>query len=266
MERSCCEVRLEMSSSIEYYNQLMKDAGVDGGVFAVLIGLFIVFCTAVLWRFITGSSSKRDGVLLIGLSDAGKTNLFSQLVSGTGRSTQTSLKENEASYAVEGAKRSESLTLLDLPGHEAIRQQFVEKFKDKARGIVYIVDSETFQKNIKDVAEFLFQILTDKSINKMSPKVCIACNKQDKLMAKSKKVIQSQLEKELNTVRKTQSAALSSTSGSGDDNVYLGMKGEEFQFSHVKKFKVEFLECNAKSDDGAKSNIDEVKSWIASVV
>ena len=51
---------------------------------------------------------------------------------------------------------------------------------------MYIVDSETFQKNIKDVAEFLFQILTDKSINKISPKVCIACNKQGKFCASTK--------------------------------------------------------------------------------
>lgn len=41
-----------------------------------------------------------------------------------------------------------------------------------------------------------------------------------------------------NTVRKTQSAALTSTSGGGNDTIFLGEKDKDFQFQQLSKFKV----------------------------
>lgn len=48
------------------------------------------------------------------------------------------------------------------------------------RAIVFVVDSVAFQREMKDVAEFLYQLLTDNTILKNAPPLLIACNKQGK--------------------------------------------------------------------------------------
>lgn len=93
------------------------------------------------------------------------------------------------------------------------------------RAIVFVVDSAIFQKEVRDVAEFLYVLLTDTVICRNAPALIVACNKQgertsllgnrpathlfcvqlcllvlcftDITMAKSAKLIQQQLEKEL---------------------------------------------------------------------
>uniref|UniRef100_H2ZK96 Signal recognition particle receptor subunit beta n=1 Tax=Ciona savignyi TaxID=51511 RepID=H2ZK96_CIOSA len=267
MDRSCCEIRLEMQSSISFYKSMLDSYGISQNLIGIIGSLILVILTTVIWKLTFGRSAHRTGILLAGLSDAGKTILFTQLTAGVAKETHTSLKENEAQYLVANNQNKTALTVVDLPGHDAIRLQYLEKYKDNARGIVFVIDSGTFQKSVKDVAEFLFHILTDKQLNKIAPSVCIACNKQDLLNSKTKTVIFNQLEKELNTVRKTQSAALSSTAGGTEDSVFLGRKGEDFQFSHLSKFKIEFLECNAKcSAVDEDVNLNELKSWISSLV
>lgn len=60
-----------------------------------------------------------------------------------------------------------------------------------------MVDSSKFQKEVKEVAELLYILLTDPAVHRSKLRLLVACNKQDVALAKSAKVIQSQLEKEL---------------------------------------------------------------------
>lgn len=50
------------------------------------------------------------------------------------------------------------------------------------RAIVFVVDSVSFQKEVKDVAEFLYMLLTDAVIVKNAPPFLIACNKQGEVI------------------------------------------------------------------------------------
>lgn len=43
--------------------------------------------------------------------------------------------------------------LVDIPGHERLRGRFVDEYKNTARGAVFVVDSVTLQKDVRDVAE-----------------------------------------------------------------------------------------------------------------
>ncbi|PNJ39805.1 SRPRB isoform 1, partial [Pongo abelii] len=158
------------------------------------------------------------------------------------------------------------LTLIDLPGHESLRLQFLERFKSSARAIVFVVDSAAFQREVKDVAEFLYQVLTDSMGLKNTPSFLIACNKQDIAMAKSAKLIQQQLEKELNTLRVTRSAAPSTLDSSSTAPAQLGKKGKEFEFSQLP-LKVEFLECSAKGGRGdvGSADIQDLEKWLAKI-
>ncbi|XP_068601847.1 LOW QUALITY PROTEIN: signal recognition particle receptor subunit beta [Brachionichthys hirsutus] len=175
---------------------------------------------------------------------------LSNLLSGKFKRTQTSITDSSAPYKARN-DRGSCWTLIDLPGHDSLRAQYLEKFKSSARAIVFVVDSAIFQKEVRDVAEFLYILLTDTVIARNVPTLLVACNKQDITMAKSAKLIQQQLEKEMNTLRVTLSAALSSQDGSVGGSVYLGKRGKDFEFGQLP-MKVEFLECSArgKGEDG----------------
>lgn len=259
MNYRCCDVPVNMSYSIKRYVDICKQyVGEENmTLFAVAVSLILVLFVVLLWKLLSAHKVKRRGILFVGLSNAGKTLLLSRILTGKAIETVTSLRENQEAFAAEKG----ALSLVDIPGQEAIRQKYFDQFKHTAKAILFLVDSETFAKDVKDVAEYLFNILTDYDTMKAAPPLLIACNKQDLLASKSKKVIQAQLEKELNTVRKTRSAALSSTEGE-ETTVHLGQKGKDFEFSHLGKVKVSFAECNVKGENEDECRIDEIVSWI----
>lgn len=43
---------------------------------------------------------------------------------------------------------------------------------------MFVVDSAIFQKEVRDVAEFLYMLLTDAVIARNAPALIVACNKQ----------------------------------------------------------------------------------------
>lgn len=51
-------------------------------------------------------------------------------------------------------------------------------FNRPCRAVVFVVDSAAFQREVKDVAEFLYQVLIDSMSLKNTPSLLIACNKQ----------------------------------------------------------------------------------------
>ena len=91
-------------------------------------------------------------------------------------------------------------------------------FLGTARGIVFVLDSFSLNKDIRDVAEYtsisitifsilsymissncryLYTILSDPVVLSNRPQVLILCNKQDHALAKGPQIIQSILEKEM---------------------------------------------------------------------
>ncbi|KAF5896990.1 signal recognition particle receptor subunit beta, partial [Clarias magur] len=189
---------LEDFSSEPFLETLIKEITEQDPSF--LIGIFVaiavVVITIVFLRFFLVTKKTRNAVLLVGLSDSGKSLLFSRLLTGKFIKTVTSTSESKAVYRAKNEKTTR-WTLVDTPGHDSRRAQVIDKFKDSARAIVFVVDSAIFQKEVKDVAEFLYSLLTDNIVIENTPTLLIACNKQDNTMAKSAKLIQQQLEKEL---------------------------------------------------------------------
>lgn len=90
-----------------------------------------------------------------------------------------------------------SLRIIDIPGHERLREKFFDKYKSIARGIVFVIDSVTLQKDVRDVAEYLYNILADNIVSSTTPSILILCNKQDVSLAKGPNAVKSILEKEL---------------------------------------------------------------------
>lgn len=98
---------------------------------------------------------QRTDVLLAGLCDSGKTLLYSLILNGSEIETFTSLKENLGILTLpKGTAR-----LVDLPGHERLRLRLLDTYKSYTKALVYVIDSSVIQKEVKDVAEYVFIIL-----------------------------------------------------------------------------------------------------------
>ncbi|XP_035215101.1 signal recognition particle receptor subunit beta-like [Stegodyphus dumicola] len=238
----------------EYIGQIEYDVN----FYAVISAILALLVTIVIFFAFRKKRVYRRSVLITGLSESGKTLLFSRLVSSKRVITYTSMKEN---IAVLNVPKKKPITVVDVPGNERLRFKYIEEFMPSARGIIFVIDSLTFQKEIRDVAGFLFTLLQEPFVHHYRIPFLIACNKQDHAVAKSAKVIQSQLEKEMNALRITQSGRLASVS-SFEDKIFLGHKGKDFQFSDLKSIKVEFCECSAL-EPGEGSSTEILQSfWI----
>lgn len=181
----------------------------------------------------------RTDILLTGLCDSGKSLTFVQLIVSEFRETFTSIEANSSSIVLEKGP----FRLVDIPGHERLRNKFFDSHKQRARVIVFFVDSETLQKEVRDVADYLYTILADNTVNSIP--VIIACNKQDLALAKGQFVVKNLLEKEIGLVRQTRTSQLQSVDNSTSNNVFLGKSGRDFEFIQLSQ-PVEFVECSAK--------------------
>ena len=92
------------------------------------------------------------------------------------------MKENIGVLNVPG--NGKKPVVIDLPGHERIRYKCLDKQKDSAMGIIYLLDASTITKGIRDATEFLFRILSDPTIYSNRTPVLVICNKQDMDKAK----------------------------------------------------------------------------------
>jgi len=225
---------------------------------ALLVAVFVIVFTT-LYLFGRGSGSKQRIIALVGRADAGKTQLFSELVGARGVQLVTSVKENVMDGVDFGKKQWQ---LVDVPGSEKVRRQIFDHYKAQLKGIVFVVDSCTFSKESKDVAECFYDFLSDSAVKKIP--ILVSCNKQDLPLAKAQDVVRKQLEKEFSALNKTKSAALETTHGA-DERRTLGKAGSEFNFDQLSQ-KILFCECWSKSQNGTKrANVKLVREWLANI-
>lgn len=256
----------KMQNHATVWMNFLKNAITDGDVtvLSILIALLVIIVTFVVVFVFRQRDNKRRGVLLLGCCEAGKTLLFTQLVYRKHMQTCTSTAVNSGTYTIQD--KGKTLRLVDLPGFDRIRTQMLDSYKDLARGIMFVVDSSSVQKDIKDIADYLYTVLSDSRISSICPPVLIVCNKQDLTFAKGAKVIQGQLEKEINTVRVTKSAALQDTMASNNNNTFLGNRDRDFTFSDLKPFKVDFAECSALGKNAeSEPDLKQVEEWLAQI-
>jgi len=229
------------------------------------LALGIVVITTFLVLLLIRGKNSGDQVLLLGLCDSGKTSLFGQLTVGKELKTQTSIQENKGRLDSTSIKNGKPWKLIDIPGHERVRAKHIYNNKDNARGVLFLIDSVNFPREIRDVAEYMYDLLANRTIQRNKVSILVACNKQDLTTAKSHNVIKSQLEKELNKLRQTRSAALLGIDDySSSKNAFIGKQGKDFDFTHVHPIKVEFCECHLKSESSSNGevNIAEIRAWL----
>uniref|UniRef100_A0A2A4J116 Signal recognition particle receptor subunit beta n=1 Tax=Heliothis virescens TaxID=7102 RepID=A0A2A4J116_HELVI len=120
--------------------------------YITLLSVIVLLFTLVFWWCFSRRRQLRKSVLLMGLSDSGKTLLFVRLAYSQYRQTFTSMKENVEEYLTS----NNSFKIVDLPGQERLRNKYFDQYKNSAKAIVYVIDSVTIQKEIRDVADVTY--------------------------------------------------------------------------------------------------------------
>ncbi|CAH8500440.1 unnamed protein product [Schistosoma curassoni] len=214
----------------------------DTSLYPIVIAVVVCFVTVILYWL---SVRKRlKNVLFIGACDSGKTTLFSSIVYGNPSSTFTSLNENVGNLKTD----KKALVLVDVPGHDKVRNEIIHKYKSDTLALVFVIDSKSIQSDVKDVAEFLYNILVDKVFIKNRVKLLVACNKQDATTAKGVSVVTHLLEKELNTLTFTRTGALAGLDQSTIST--LTKPGVTFTFAK-SRLPVDFVEISATNNSSA---------------
>lgn len=170
---------------------------------ALAVTLVVVIITYLLTRKFKKSTNV---VLLTGLSDSGKTAIFSKIIFNKPKNSVTSLKENEATV------KELNLTIVDLPGADRLRNTYWEQYRTKAHHVIFVIDSTTVEAKLRDLGEYLYLLLSDKTLHDNKIQFSIACNKQDLEGAKKIDQIKPIIEKELNAIKDTRSGQLGKTS------------------------------------------------------
>lgn len=227
--------------------------------------LIIIISTAVIAilviALIFGLSKKKgknDTFIITGICNSGKTSLFMLLRNGKNVTTHTSMSENEDRFPLYNESENTEFHVIDFPGHFKLRYKY-QDFTPIVKGVIFMVDSSTFIRNEREVAEYMYEIIADKSISQKEVPILIVCNKQDYLISLPKERIKAGLEEEINNLRSTRAAGVE---GQDEDNAddYLGYENEKFKFEHIAN-TVTFVECELKSGN-EESGLTEIKQWM----
>ena len=218
-----------------------------------------IFCfQTVLIKLLSRGSSSGKNILLVGLSESGKTTLFSRLVSREIVNTVTSMKQNEGIVKI----GNKSFYVVDLPGYDRLRKRFFDDFKQTARSIVIVIDSLACLSNLRDVADLVYTTISDSVVSSRKLPILVVCNKQDETKAKSAQVLRKQLEKEINALRETRAASLASTEEKDDSrSTLLGKPNKTFEWTDIKN-SIDFVDCSCIAEDD--NSLEPVGSWIRS--
>ncbi|PVV01328.1 hypothetical protein BB560_004256, partial [Smittium megazygosporum] len=85
---------------------------------------------------------KKNGFLILGLPDAGKTTIWAW----------TSMVVNEHEMNIDAMGKNVTVFMADIPGNPKLRTQYTQ-YLPITKGILFLVDSSTFMQNSKDVAD-----------------------------------------------------------------------------------------------------------------
>eukprot|EP01132_Coremiostelium_polycephalum_P000566 gene566-711_t len=177
-----------------------------------------------------------NNILILGLSNSGKTSLFVKLTTGKNITTHSSINPNRGTFQIRESKKK--LPIIDIPGNEKIKFTLPE-FLQNAGCIIYVIDTTTFNEQSTVEAQY--------------NKTDVAGGDQ------TSDLISSFLERELDEIRKTRTAT-PVVFGSEEEKkeIYLGIEDTAFQFDQLSN-EVTFASGSSTQD----SEFPEIESFIS---
>jgi signal recognition particle receptor subunit beta len=206
-------------------------------VVTIVIG-FIVVIVVYKIMYTSKSSKVRNRILFVGPCGGGKTFLVHRLCNNVTADTIMSMKPCTLPF-----KGSSKVSFVDFPGHRRCRAQ-LSNYLAQAIKLVFVIDASNVQSQLRDTAEFLYDLFTDPLIDKCS-KLYIFCNKSDLPSSRPPARIKLLLQQELDKIKTTRK----SLEDSDDKNfVTLGREGQNFRIDQDSPIDVVFCAGSARTD------------------
>ena len=136
------------------------------------------------------------------------------------------------------------LAVVDVPGHFHFRDQLVDSV-EVAKAVVVLVDSKEKEK-FGETAEIIYEIINKVALLDRPVPVVVACNKQDLQFAKKATAVESELEREIEELRKVKRATQQDEANAKIG--YLEDLKKKFSFSDTH-LPIQFIECSVKSEE-----------------
>ena len=227
----------------------------SAGIFplTVLIAFLVVFTTIViLWWAKNRHRSIRRGecLLLCGPANSGKTLLFMRLTMNFVKRTVTSAAINRGFLTLASPssdRPTKKIEVIDIPGNLRIRQREFKANKSLAKAIVFVMNSGAINEEKKDVSDYLYDILRDRTFRQQRLSLLVFCNNQDgNNSSETITSIRRLLENELTMKRRTRAASVAVHQGKADNSDDIGRSGKDtFEFDDVKDIQIEFVDGSA---------------------
>ena len=209
----------------------------------IIIIIISTVILIVLYKLFFGKNKKpkKNALMIIGPSGSGKTTFFYYLLGQKNIQTVISMQINKVeNFALKILSDINTYDIIDIPGTGYFKEKIIE-FLPFSIIILIFIDS-TQKNSIIQAAEYLYDLLnSDKYSEDIHLFIC--CNKQDGGFPKSKKMIENELNKEIeNLIKIKQKNNLEEKEQIG---TLFQMKGK-FSFSMFSN--VTFLETDMKSE------------------
>lgn len=230
-----------------------------------LITILLFSLIIIIWWWIKHRQHRLrnhgTNLFLCGITNSGKTLLFNSLTLNKNKINSNSLSINHGIMTLDYLSTDRPIKkvhVIDIPGHLRTFQHDLYVYKTSIKGIIFVIDSTTIEKDLKNICDYLEKILCDKYIQDQHLPVLIFCNKQD-ISKKNQNVkfirqlIENELTRRYPINRKNSSCP------------YRRLKKKFFQYNDIKKIRIEFAEGSVLNTHDYKSNLLRVHQWIARI-
>lgn len=243
-------------------------------LFSLLVGISAIILS-YWWFKHRQHRLKHHGtsLLLCGISNSGKTQLFNRLTSSPDEDITHSSKIHHGIMTLDYLSTDRPIIkvhVIDLPGN--FRRADLHAYRTTVKGIIFVIDSTSIDKDIEQVSDYLYEILCEEDFRQRHLPLLIFCNKQDlDRQYHDLQTVYQLLEDQLTIKRQKLSAF-------NRKDQPIGQLGKEnFQFEDIKDIRIEFVEGSVldigisskdqpidNSHDN-RSHLLRVHQWIARI-
>ena len=206
-------------------------------IILIIISSIILY---IIYKILFGRSKSviRNTIMIIGPSQSGKTTFFYYLIGNENQKTIMSMKPNELND-MKISFLNNKYDIIDYPGTGYYQEMIINKII-QTKIILLFIDSSD-KNSIVQSAKYIYDILNSDKFD-LDTNLVICCNKQDNNFPKTKKIIEDELNKEIENLK------IIKQKNNLEDSVNMGYIFQMKKKFNFKMFEnVIFIESDMKS-------------------
>ena len=206
-------------------------------IILIIISTIVLY---IIYKYLFGHSKNliRNTIMIIGPSQSGKTTFFYFLIGKENQKTIMSMEPNEL-LDCKSPHLNEKYDIIDYPGTGYYQEMIINKI-NQSKIILLFIDSSD-KNSIVQSAKYIYDILNSDKFD-LDTNLVICCNKQDNNFPKTKKIIEDELNKEIENLK------IIKQKNNLEDSVNMGYIFQMKKKFNFKMFEnVIFIESDMKS-------------------